>query len=159
MDELLRILKENALETPENLARMLDMSEADVRERIREYEQAGVIKGYQAVVNRDQLELPTVSAVIEVKITPERDRGYNHIADRISRFDEVESLYLMSGAYDLLVFVSGNDLQTVAAFVNEKLATIEGVLSTTTHFRLKTYKEQGVLMEQKDSDERLQISP
>ena len=159
MDELLKVLKRNALETPENLARMLNLSVADVKARIAEYERSGVIRGYQAVVNEDQLNLRSVTAVIEVKVTPEREGGFNYVADRISKFTEVESVYLMSGAFDLLLFVSGKDLREVAFFVSEKLATIKGVVSTATHFMLKTYKRHGVLMEKHDEHERLKVSP
>ena len=101
----------------------------------------------------------TLRAVIEVKVTPERGGGFNRFAERIARFDEVESCYLMSGGYDLLVFVRGGSLQKVAAFVSEKLSTVEGVLSTSTHFMLKTYKEQGVLMGHAQAEERLAVSP
>lgn len=159
MDELLRLLKQNALESPRNLARMLGISEDEVKARILEYEQAGVIRGYQAIVNEDRLDLDRVRAVIEVKITPERGGGYDRIATRISRFPEVDSLFLMSGTYDLLVFVTGRNLREVAGFVNERLATIEGVLSTSTHFALKTFKDQGVLMHAEPENERLQVSP
>ena len=159
MDELLRLLKENALETPENMAKMLGLPLDEVTSRIREYETQGIIRGYQAIVNEDQLDLGTVRAVIEVKITPERDAGFNHIATRISRFEEVESVHLMSGGYDLLVFVKGKRLQDVAYFVNDRLATIQGVLSTSTHFVLKKYKDQGVLMESAPADERLKVTP
>ena len=159
MDELLNILKKNALETPANLAKMLDKTEAYVREKIAEYEESGIIKGYQAVVNQDKLNLQNVDAVIEVKITPEREGGFNRVAERISGFPEVESLYLMSGSYDLLVFIKGDSLHQVATFVSDKLATIEGVLSTSTHFRLKTFKEQGVLMGAAEEHERLAVSP
>ncbi|MBT3295432.1 MAG: Lrp/AsnC family transcriptional regulator [Verrucomicrobia bacterium] len=159
MDKLLKLLKENALETPENLARMLDTSVEDVKARIAAYEQNGIICGYRAVVNEDQLDIEKVSAVIEVKITPERGGGYDRMATRISRFAQVDSLYLMSGTYDLLVFISGRTLQEVATFVNEQLATIEGVRSTTTHFTLKTYKDQGVLMKIEDDHERLPVTP
>ena len=159
MDELLRLLKENALESPRNLAKMLSMTEAEVKAKIDDYEKRGVIRGYQAIVNEDQLDLNRVRAVIEVKITPEREGGFDRVAARVSRFPEVKSLYLMSGSYDLLVFVSGDNLRQVAGFVSEKLATIEGVLSTSTHFRLKTYKDQGVLMEVEKENERLQVSP
>jgi DNA-binding Lrp family transcriptional regulator len=159
MDELLYILKKNALETPANMAKLLDQSEEQVREKIAEYEESGIIKGYQAVVNRDKLDLQTVSAVIEVRITPEREGGFNRIAERISGFQEVESLYLMSGSYDLLVIISGDTLNEVASFVSDKLATIEGVLSTSTHFRLKTFKEQGVLMGATEEHERLKVTP
>jgi len=159
MDELLRLLKRNAQETPQNLARMLKTSVKQVKARIAKYEKTGVIRGYQAIVNEDQLDLGRVYAAIEVRITPEREGGFNRIASRISKFPEVESLYLMSGGYDLLVFVKGKNLKNVAFFVSEKLATIEGVISTATHFRLKTYKEQGVLMEVEKGHERLQVSP
>jgi DNA-binding Lrp family transcriptional regulator len=98
--------------------------------------------------------------VIEVRITPERGGGFNRLAERISRFDEVESCYLMSGGYDLLVFVTGASLQRVAAFVSEKLATLEGVLSTATHFLLRSYKEQGFLMEAaREENDRLKVAP
>ncbi len=159
MDKLLKLLKKNALETPENLAQMLDTSVEDIKARIAAYEQNGIICGYRTVVNEDQLDIEKISAVIEVKITPERGGGYDRMASRISRFAQVDSLFLMSGTYDLLVFISGRTLQEVATFVNEQLATIQGVLSTTTHFTLKTYKDQGVLMKIEDDHERLQVTP
>ena len=159
MDELLKVLRKNALETPANIAKMLKLSEKEVRTRITEYEKKGVIRGYQAIVNEDQLNLDRVRAVIEVKITPEREGGFDRISQRLSKFPEVESLFLMSGGYDLLVFVNGKRLKDVASFVSEKLAPISGVLSTSTHFMLKTYKDQGVLMETEKENERLQISP
>ena len=158
MDELLKLLKANALESPANLAKMLGMTEKKVTARIEEYEKAGVIRGYQAVVNEDALDLNKVRAAIEVRMTPERDGGFNRRASHIGNFPEVESLYLMSGGYDLLVFVSGNNLNEVASFVSEKLATIEGVLSTATHFMLKTYKNHGILMETRDAGTRLTVS-
>ena len=159
MDKLLKLLRENALESTSNLAKMLNISEEEVRTKIAEYEETGVIRAYKAIVNEDQLELERVRAVIEVKITPEREGGFDRIASNLSRFDEVDSLFLMSGGYDLLVFVKGRNLREVAYFVSEKLATIEGVVSTGTHFMLKTYKDQGVLMETEEGDERLQVSP
>ncbi|MFC1452872.1 Lrp/AsnC family transcriptional regulator, partial [Verrucomicrobiota bacterium] len=99
MDELLRLLKQNALESPTNLAKMLNMSEEEVKSKIRQYEETGVLRGYHAIVNEDQLELERIRAVIEVKITPEREGGFNRLANRISRFDEVDSMFLVSGAY------------------------------------------------------------
>jgi len=159
MDELLKILKQNALESPENIAKMLNLKVGEVKSRIAEYEKKGVIRGYQAILNEDQLDLSRVTAVIEVKITPEREGGFNKISSRIARFSEVQSIYLMSGAYDLLLFVAGKDLREVASFVSEKLATIEGVISTSTHFMLKTYKHHGILMETEHEDERLKVSP
>ncbi len=159
MDELLRLLKQNALESPADLAKMLGMSEERVRNKIDEYERSGVIRAYQTVINEDKLDLQTVRAVIEVKITPEREGGFDRMARTISKFPEVESCFLMSGGYDLLVFVKGDNLHSVAAFVSERLATISGVLSTSTHFMLKTYKDQGITMEKEKEHERLKVSP
>ncbi|MEI6516060.1 MAG: Lrp/AsnC family transcriptional regulator [bacterium] len=159
MDELLKLLRHNALETPKNLARMLNTTEAAVKAKIAEYERTGIIRGYQAVVNTDQLDVDLVRAVIEIKVTPEREGGFNRIAERVSKFPEVESVYLMSGTYDLMAFVAGRNLKDVAFFVSEKLATIEGIISTGTHFMLKTYKNNGVLMEAEKTDERLKVSP
>jgi DNA-binding Lrp family transcriptional regulator len=159
MDELLKILGANALESRENIARMLNLPAAEVDARIAAYEKQGVIRGYQAILNEDQLDLDKVTAVIEVKVTPQREGGFNTIAERISRFPEVRSAYLMSGGYDLLLFVEGKNLRQVAAFVSERLSPLEGVISTSTHFMLKTYKRLGVLMQQESSDERLSVAP
>jgi DNA-binding Lrp family transcriptional regulator len=159
MDELLKILQSNALEKREDIARMLGVPAAQVDARIAEYERQGVIRGYQAILNEDQLDLDKVTAVIEVKVTPQREGGFDTIAERISRFPEVRSAYLMSGTYDLLLFVEGRTLREVAGFVSERLSPLEGVLSTSTHFMLKTYKRFGVLMHEEKSDERLTVSP
>jgi DNA-binding Lrp family transcriptional regulator len=159
MDELLRILQSNALESREDIARMLGLPTAEVGKRIAEYEKRGVIRGYQAILNEDQLDLEKVTAVIEVKVTPQREGGFDTIAERIGRFPEVRSAYLMSGTYDLLLFVDGRTLREVAAFVSERLSPLEGVLSTSTHFMLKTYNRFGVLMHQPSSDERLTVTP
>ena len=159
MDEVLKLLQDNALESRENIAKLTGLSLAEVNQRVADYEKRGVIRGYQAVLNEDQLDLDKVTAVIEVKVTPQREGGFNTIAERISRFPEVRSAYLMSGAYDLLLFVEGKNLRQVAAFVSERLSPLDGVISTSTHFMLKTYKRLGVLMHQDSSDERLSISP
>ena len=159
MDELLSILQGNALESRENMARMLNISVAQVNERIAAYEQQGVIKGYQTILDEDQLGLEKVTAVIEVKVSPQREGGFDTIANRVSRFPEVSSAYLMSGTYDLLLFVEGRSLREVAGFVSERLSPLEGVLSTSTHFMLKTYKRFGVLMHKESSDERLTVTP
>jgi len=159
MDELLDILQNNALESRETIARMLGIPVAEVNARIADYEKRGVIRGYQAILNEDQLEADKVTAVIEVKITPQREGGFDTIAQRLSRFTEVRSAYLMSGSYDLLLFVEGRTLREVAGFVSERLAPLEGVLSTSTHFMLKTYKRFGVLMNKENPDERLSVSP
>ena len=159
MDELLKLLQANALESRENLARLLAVPAEEVSRRIADYEKAGVICGYQAILDEDQLELDKVTAVIEVKVTPQREGGFDTIAKRISRFPEVHSACLMSGTYDLLLFVEGRTLREVAAFVSERLAPLEGVLSTSTHFMLKTYKRLGMLMHPESPDERLTVSP
>jgi len=159
MDELLKILQANATESHENIAKMLNLSVAEVKQRIAKYEKDGVIRGYQAILNEDQLGLDTVTAVIEVKVSPQREGGFNTVAERISRFPEVRSAYLMSGTYDVLLFVEGHNLRQVAAFVSERLSPLEGVLSTSTHFMLKTYKRLGVLMESGQAEERLSVAP
>ncbi len=159
MNELLTLLKNNARETPEALARLLGLKPADVSARIDEYEKAGIIQGYQAVINEDKLDGAPVTAAIEVRLTAEREGGFNRIAERISRFPEVRSAFLMSGGYDLLLFVSGPTLHAVASFVSEKLSTLDGVVGTATHFMLKTYKRNDVLMHNPDENERPQISP
>jgi DNA-binding Lrp family transcriptional regulator len=159
MDPLLKLLRENASLRPADLARMLNMPEADVTARIKAYEASQVILGYRSVLNEEQLGLEIVRAVIEVKITPERGGGFDRLAARIAKYNEVISCYLMSGGYDLLVIVEGETLREVASFVSEKLATIQGVLSTATHFMLKPYKEQRFLMTREVPDQRLPVSP
>ena len=159
MDPLLDLLKKNARESDATLAKQLNTTEQDVRARIAAFEQEGVIRGFQAVLNTDRLETTDVRAVIELRIRPERESGFDRLAMRISQFPQVESMYLMSGGYDLLLFVKGKSLQEVANFVSMRLAPLDGVLSTATHFMLKTYKDQGVLMENEPHDDRLQICP
>jgi DNA-binding Lrp family transcriptional regulator len=159
MDPLLKLLRENATTTPAQLSRMLDQPEAEVVARIKEYERDQVILGYRTLLNEEKLGVDLIRAVIEVKIAPERGGGFDRLAERIAKHAEVNSCYLMSGGYDLLVVVEGKTLREVAAFVSEKLATIQGVLSTATHFMLKPYKEQGVLMAREQNEERLAVAP
>ena len=159
VESLLDILRNNAKESPENMARMLGIPVESVETTIAKLEQDGVIRGWQAIINDDLVPHEEVTAVIEVRVTPEREGGFNRVAERVSRFDEVEAAYLMSGAYDLLLFVTGKNLLSVARFVSEKLSTIHGVLSTATHFKLKTYKRSHVLMAKPDDDERLVVVP
>jgi DNA-binding Lrp family transcriptional regulator len=159
MDTLLDLLQENARESSDTLAKELGTTVSDVENRIRNYQDEGVIRAFKAIINEDKLETDNVRAAIELRIQPRKDGGFDSIASRITQFEEVESLFLMSGGYDLLLFVSGSSLQAVAGFVSRRLATIDGVLSTATHFMLKTYKDQGVLMESDNNDERLQVSP
>lgn len=159
MDPLLKLIHENAALKPAQLAAMLNQPEADVAARIKAYERDGVILGYRTVLNEEKIGVEIVRAVIEVKITPEREGGFDRLAERIARYDEVHSCYLMSGGYDLLVIIEGESLREVATFVSEKLATLQGVLSTATHFMLKPYKEQGVLMHAERNEERLAVTP
>jgi DNA-binding Lrp family transcriptional regulator len=159
MDPLLKLLHENGTLRPAQLATMLDLSEEQVITRIKRFEQDRLILGYHAVLNEEKLGIDLVRAVIEVKITPERGGGFDRLAERIAKYDEVASCYLMSGSYDLLVIVEGRNLREVAQFVSEKLATVQGVLSTATHFMLKPYKEQGVLMLHERTEERLAVTP
>jgi DNA-binding Lrp family transcriptional regulator len=159
MDALMKLLSENGARTPAELAAMLSLSEAEVVAQIKRWESEQVILGYRAVLNEEKLGLEKVRAVIEVKITPEREGGFDRLAQRIARHSEVRSCYLMSGGYDLLVMVEGKNLREVATFVSEKLAALPGVISTSTHFMLKPYKEHGVLAVQDTNDERLAVSP
>jgi len=159
MNELLELLKQNALESPENLAKMLGLSVDEVKKKIAEYEKEGVIRAYQAIVNEEKLDASLVTTVIEVKVTPESEGGFDRIATRISRFPEVEAVYLMSGTFDLLLFIKGRTMHEAAGFVSEKLATMQGVTSTATHFMMKTYKQNGILMHTGEDDERLKVSP
>jgi DNA-binding Lrp family transcriptional regulator len=159
MDPLLKLIRDNAAWKPAQLAAMLNEPESEVAARIKRYESEHVILGYRALLNEEKLGLDTVRAVIEVKITPERGGGFDRLAERIAKYSEVQSCYLMSGGYDLLVIVQGNNLREVASFVSEKLATIQGVVSTATHFMLKPYKEQGVLMIGEQNEERLAVAP
>jgi len=159
MDPLLKLLQAYGPLSPARLAAMLNLGEAEVAARIQAFEAEQVILGYRAVLNEEKLGLDTVRAVIEVRITPEREGGFDRIAERIARYDEVRSCHLMSGAYDLLVEVEGTDLRQVAMFVSQKLATIQGVLSTATHFILKPYKEHGILMKPERHEERLAVTP
>ena len=159
MDRLLDLLHENARMSTAQMATMLGEDVEAVQRRLADYEKRGIIRGYQALVNSDLLDDGVVHAVIELRIRPAQDGGFDKIANRIGRFSQVESMFLRSGAYDLLLVVRGRNLQEVAQFVSSKLANMEGVLGTATHFRLKTYKDQGVLMENYDNDERLQVTP
>lgn len=159
MDRLLELLKANARAPLDSLAQQLGESPEAVAARVADYEKRGVIRGYQTVIDTAQVDDDSVRAVIELRIRPAQDGGFDRLANRVGRFDQVESMFLMSGGFDLLLFVKGRNLQEVAQFVSSKLANMEGVLSTSTHFMLKTYKDQGVLLESVDHDERLQVAP
>ncbi len=157
--EILHILHENSRLTAETIADMLGESTEDIVQDIRYLEANHTILRYSAVINWDKVESQRVTAVIDVNVTPQREVGFDALAERIYRFPEVKSVSLMSGAFDLQVVVEGQHIKEVARFVSEKLSTIEHVNSTTTHFLLKTYKSDGVIFDDHESDQRLVISP
>ena len=159
MDSIIELLQKNALMPRDEMARLLNMTTAQVESTIAKLEADGVILGYQPVINREKWETEKVIAVIEVKVTPERDGGFDRIASRIARFSEVQSCYLVSGGYDLLIIVEAPNLRSAASFVAEKLSTIEAVQATATHFRLKTYKENGTFHSFEPASARLSVSP
>ncbi|MCD8510296.1 MAG: Lrp/AsnC family transcriptional regulator [Bacillus sp. (in: Bacteria)] len=158
--ELLRLLEKSGRLESEKLAIMLNVSEAEVKEWISKFESKKIILGYSAIVDWAKVnELETVTAMIDVKVTPKRGVGFDEVAERIYRFKEVKALYLMSGTYDLAVVIEGKTMSEIARFVSEKLSTLDSVLSTTTHFQLKKYKHDGVVFDDRDEDNRIVVSP
>ncbi|GIP27988.1 AsnC family transcriptional regulator [Paenibacillus sp. J23TS9] len=157
--KVLDLLNEDARRSPQLLSTLIGVEEEAVKEAIAELEADHVIVKYAAVVNWSKIEEETVTALIEVQITPERGRGFEGIAERIYLYPQVKSVYLMSGAYDLLVEVEGRNLREVANFVSEKLSPIDSVLSTKTNFILKKYKQDGIIFEDREEDNRLMVSP
>ena len=160
MDEILEILEKDARTTPEEIAKMLKKNTAAIKGVIKKYEKEGVILKYKAVLNKDLIkdEDSPVRALIEVNIAPQKDVGFDKIAERIYSFPEVTSCYLISGTYDLLLVVEGKNIHTVASFVSEKLACLENIKGTATHFLLKKYKEDGVILKHKEENKRITIS-
>ena len=154
MDQLLKILEDNANLTPEQLAVMCNKEVGDIKKFIEQNEKDGVILGYKTMIDWDKTDREYVTALIEVKITPQRDRGFDRVAEIIYNYPEVQSLYLMSGAYDLCVLIEGKTMREVAYFVAQKLATIDDVISTATHFVLRKYKDKGVTYGIVEVDER-----
>lgn len=159
MKELLDLLESNARLTESEIAVMLKMDEQEVRDRIRELERNKAILRYITLINWEKVGEEKVSAIIEVRITPQRDVGFDAVAERIYRFPEVRSVRLLSGTYDLGVCIEGKTMKEVSHFVATKLSTIDGVISTSTHFVLKTYKQDGVIIEDDEEDRRLVVSP
>jgi DNA-binding Lrp family transcriptional regulator len=158
-DPLLELLSRKARFTHQELADLLSLEKDEVASRVAAWEKNGTIRGYHAVIDFEAAGDTSVTAFIEVKVTPERGGGFDRLAMRIARFDQVVSCYLASGGYDLMVVVEGGDLREVARFVSEKLSSLEGVLSTATHFRLKTYKESGFVFGCDVTPERLAVAP
>jgi len=158
-NNILRMLGENGRVSVEELAGRLGTTSSEVSGAIESMQSEGIIIGYKAVYDESILPENAVKAIIEVKIRPERQGGFDRIAKRISKFPEVASLYLVSGGFDLLLEIKGENLNAVAQFVSSKLATMDGVISTATHFLLKKYKESGKMMQDEEDHERLKVTP
>ncbi len=157
--EILDAISRNGRYSTEDLAAMLGTDKATVKKEIQEMEDANVICGYPTLINWDQTDCEKVTALIEVRVTPQRGQGFDNIAERIYNYPEVRSVYLISGGYDLMVILEGKSLREVSAFVSDKLSTLETVLSTATHFILKKYKDHGTVLSKKKEDEREMITP
>ncbi len=158
-EAILTAIEKNSRIDIADLAAMLGASEVDVANEIAEMEKEHIICGYHTIINWDKTGDEKVSALIEVKVTPQRGMGFDAIAERIYNFSEVTSLYLMSGGFDFTVFIEGKTMKSVAKFVAEKLSPMEAVLSCSTHFVLKKYKDHGTAIEEEKLDERMQVSP
>jgi len=160
MSSVLQLLLEGERLDTAQMAQILNLSEAEVAAEIKRLETEKVLLGWRPIFNPERAIEEVVRAVIEVRISPEGDGGFDRLATRISRFDAVESCYLMSGSYDLLIFAIGKDLREVASFVSERLASVDGVHSTATHFMLRAYKEQGhLLLSPTESGDKPSVSP
>ena len=158
-EKILAIIEKNSRLTTKDIADILGENEERVKAEIESMEQEGIICGYHTLINWDKTADERVDALIEVKVTPQRGQGFDSIAQRIYQYDEVESLYLMSGTFDLTVIISGRTLKEVAMFVSERLAPLEGVTGTATHFILKKYKDYGTIFGKKSKDERMLVTP
>ncbi len=158
MNKLLQLLESDARLTNKELAVMLGKSEKEITDEIKLLEETGVIKGYKAIVDKEKADYETVSALIEIKVQPKYGRGFDDIAGRIADLEEVESIYLMSGGFDLMVMVSDKSFHEVAMFIANRVSPLEGVVSTATHFILKKYKELGVLFSDEIKDDRGTVS-
>ena len=156
--ELLKSIEKNSKIATTDLSKMLGVSEADVLNELAELEKEHIICGYLTLIDWDKTDAEKVTGLIEVKVTPQRGQGFDRIAERIYNYPEVSSVYLISGAYDLLVTMEGNSLKDIAEFVSDKLSTLDTVLSTATHFILKKYKDHGIIFDSKHEDEREAIS-
>jgi len=157
MEKLLELIEENATLTPKEIALMLSKEEGDVKKMINELEREGVILGRKTLIDWDKTDREYVSALIEVKVMPQRDDGFDKIAEKICKYPEIKSLYLMSGGFDFTVLIEGKTMKEVAFFVARKLAPIEFVTSTATHFVLKRYKDKGVVYKAPEVDKRGQL--
>ena len=158
-EELLAIIEKNSRIDLKELAVILGVEEIDVVNELAALEAEGIICGYHTLINWEKTDIEKVSALIEVRVTPQRGHGFDSIAERIYKYPEVHAVYLISGGYDLLVSLEGKTLKEVSNFVSDKLSTLDSVLSTATHFILKKYKDHGTILGKKDTDERIQVTP
>ena len=159
MRELLELLEHDARRPVNELATILQRSEYEVESQIQQMEKDKIILSYNTLINWEKFGDNTVTSIIEINLTPQREVGFDAIAERIYRFDEVRTVYLMSGSFDLMVIIEGKSLKDVANFVATRLSTIEGVTATRSHFMLKPYKKDGIIMDDKEQDRRLVVSP
>lgn len=154
LEKVLRVLEENARISMEDLAVMVQMTEDELAAMLDTATQKGIINGYRTLIDWEKAEIPNLQAVIELRVSPRRDRGFDEVANAVAHFDEVDSVMLMSGGYDLSLIVKGKSFQDIAMFVAKRLSPLDGVLSTATHFVLTTYKKNGVLYDVELADER-----
>ncbi|MCI8928111.1 MAG: Lrp/AsnC family transcriptional regulator [Lachnospiraceae bacterium] len=158
-EQILAIIEKNSRINIKELAVILGADELTIANELKAMEEEGVICGYHTMIDWEKTSIEKVTALIEVRITPQRGQGYDNIAERIYKYPEVNSVYLISGGYDLLVTLEGKSLKAVSGFVSDKLSTLEGVLSTATHFILKKYKDHGTILTQKYEDTREKVTP
>ena len=158
-EQILNIIEKNSRVDTQELAIRLGVEDAAVVEEMQKMEMEGIICGYHTMINWEKTTEEKVTALIEVRVTPQRGQGFDNIAERIYKYPEVQSVYLISGGYDLLVTLEGKTLKEVSSFVSDKLSTLDTVLSTATHFILKKYKDHGTIMTSKYEDERMMITP
>ena len=157
--QILKFIEKNCKVDPKELAVLLGTDEATVLHEIKTMEQEGIICGYHTMIDWDKAGVEQVNALIEVRVTPQRGKGFEKLAERIYNYPEVRSVYLISGAYDLMVILEGKTLKQVSGFVSDKLSTLDSVLSTATHFILKKYKDHGTIFTKKSKDERMLVTP
>jgi DNA-binding Lrp family transcriptional regulator len=158
-EQILSIIEKNSRIDLKELAIILGVEEVDVVNEMAQMEKEGIICGYHTLIDWEKTSVEKVSALIEVRVTPQRGHGFDNIAERIYKYPEVHAVYLISGGYDLLVTIEGKTLKEVSTFVSEKLSTLDSVLSTATHFILKKYKDHGTILSKKEVDERMQVTP
>lgn len=158
-EELLKIIERNSRIDLKELAVILGVEEMDVVNELQALEEQGIICGYHTMIDWEKTSKEKVSALIEVRVTPQRGQGFDSVAERIYKYPEVESVYLISGSYDLMVILEGKTLREVSSFVSDKLSTLESVLSVATHFILRKYKDHGTVLDKKKEDEREMITP